>query len=288
MPPFPERESSILAKLKRKKGPGAGSALDDGRRDPSSNDINGGVEPTPSTVVSPRGWAIGAWGPPGATPSHLLLYLPAVDALTLRRPPGAAGSPSPSRTPSELGCREPPGGRLLRRPSCPAQPGAHPRGGLPQVPPARPPGCPFSVCPLTVPSSLPVPVPLSPWLPLPPASSLPLAILDSWLTLATLCRPSPITMSQPALPSLFPSSLFLSLPRPSAASLGLAACHACLLLSALGLDGPASWSRLPLRAPWLCWLTQLQLLSKGWPQGWGADLCPQGGLGDFRLLRRGS
>uniref|UniRef100_A0A2K5VZV3 AP-2 complex subunit alpha n=1 Tax=Macaca fascicularis TaxID=9541 RepID=A0A2K5VZV3_MACFA len=52
MPPFPERESSILAKLKRKKGPGAGSALDDGRRDPSSNDINGGVEPTPSTVLS--------------------------------------------------------------------------------------------------------------------------------------------------------------------------------------------------------------------------------------------
>uniref|UniRef100_A0A452TLG5 AP-2 complex subunit alpha n=1 Tax=Ursus maritimus TaxID=29073 RepID=A0A452TLG5_URSMA len=63
MPPFPERESSILAKLKRKKGPGAGSALDDGRRDPSSNDINGGMEPTPSTVVSPRGWAIGAPGP---------------------------------------------------------------------------------------------------------------------------------------------------------------------------------------------------------------------------------
>lgn len=61
MPPFPERESSILAKLKRKKGPGAGSALDDGRRDPSSNDINGGVEPTPSTVVSPRGWAVWAW-----------------------------------------------------------------------------------------------------------------------------------------------------------------------------------------------------------------------------------
>ncbi|XP_030676934.1 AP-2 complex subunit alpha-1 isoform X2 [Nomascus leucogenys] len=53
MPPFPERESSILAKLKRKKGPGAGSALDDGRRDPSSNDINGGMEPTPSTVSTP-------------------------------------------------------------------------------------------------------------------------------------------------------------------------------------------------------------------------------------------
>ncbi|XP_053771747.1 AP-2 complex subunit alpha-1 isoform X2 [Desmodus rotundus] len=53
MPPFPERESSILAKLKRKKGPGAGSALDDGRRDPSSNDINGGVEPAASTVSTP-------------------------------------------------------------------------------------------------------------------------------------------------------------------------------------------------------------------------------------------
>lgn len=52
MPPFPERESSILAKLKRKKGPAAASALDDSRRDTSSNDINGGVEPTPSTVVS--------------------------------------------------------------------------------------------------------------------------------------------------------------------------------------------------------------------------------------------
>uniref|UniRef100_A0A8C2S097 AP-2 complex subunit alpha n=1 Tax=Capra hircus TaxID=9925 RepID=A0A8C2S097_CAPHI len=65
MPPFPERESSILAKLKRKKGPGAGSALDDSRRDPSSHDINGGVEPTPSTVVSPGGlgWGRGRLGP---------------------------------------------------------------------------------------------------------------------------------------------------------------------------------------------------------------------------------
>ncbi|CAO2632757.1 AP-2 complex subunit alpha-1, partial [Lemmus lemmus] len=53
MPPFPERESSILAKLKRKKGPGAASALDDSRRDTSNNDINGGVEPTPSTVSTP-------------------------------------------------------------------------------------------------------------------------------------------------------------------------------------------------------------------------------------------
>lgn len=111
MPPFPERESSILAKLKRKKGPGAGSALDDGRRDPSSNDINGGVEATPSTVVSPRAPATGV-----GSGCRLFLPLPgfpAVDALTFCRPPGAAGSPSPSGTPGSLGCREPPGGRLL-------------------------------------------------------------------------------------------------------------------------------------------------------------------------------
>uniref|UniRef100_A0A8C4LDN4 AP-2 complex subunit alpha n=1 Tax=Equus asinus TaxID=9793 RepID=A0A8C4LDN4_EQUAS len=75
MPPFPERESSILAKLKRKKGPGAGSALDDGRRDPSSNDINGGVEPTPSTVSTPS---------------------PSADLLGLRAAPPPAAPPAPS------------------------------------------------------------------------------------------------------------------------------------------------------------------------------------------------
>ncbi|KAF6287487.1 adaptor related protein complex 2 subunit alpha 1 [Rhinolophus ferrumequinum] len=75
MPPFPERESSILAKLKRKKGPGAGSALDDGRRDPSSNDINGGVEPTPSTVSTPS---------------------PSADLLGLRAAPPPAAPAAPS------------------------------------------------------------------------------------------------------------------------------------------------------------------------------------------------
>ncbi|XP_016061529.1 PREDICTED: AP-2 complex subunit alpha-1 [Miniopterus natalensis] len=75
MPPFPERESSILAKLKRKKGPGAASALDDGRRDPSSNDINGGVEPTPSTVSTPS---------------------PSADLLGLRAAPPPAAPQAPS------------------------------------------------------------------------------------------------------------------------------------------------------------------------------------------------
>ncbi|KAI5618691.1 AP-2 complex subunit alpha-2 isoform X2, partial [Silurus asotus] len=42
MPPFPERESSILAKLKKKKGPGAvsGTELEDGKRE--GGELNGG------------------------------------------------------------------------------------------------------------------------------------------------------------------------------------------------------------------------------------------------------
>ncbi|XP_067088593.1 AP-2 complex subunit alpha-2 [Osmerus mordax] len=42
MPPFPERESSILAKLKKKKGPGAVSELEEGRRE--GGELNGGGE----------------------------------------------------------------------------------------------------------------------------------------------------------------------------------------------------------------------------------------------------
>lgn len=37
MPPFPERESSILAKLKRKKGPGHLPDIDDARRNVNGN-----------------------------------------------------------------------------------------------------------------------------------------------------------------------------------------------------------------------------------------------------------
>lgn len=39
MPPFPERESSILAKLKKKKGPGNLPDIDDVRRN-----VNGSIE----------------------------------------------------------------------------------------------------------------------------------------------------------------------------------------------------------------------------------------------------
>ncbi|CAJ0950968.1 unnamed protein product [Ranitomeya imitator] len=52
MPPFPERESSILAKLKKKKGPGAVNELEEGKKDQNS-EINGGVEATPSTASTP-------------------------------------------------------------------------------------------------------------------------------------------------------------------------------------------------------------------------------------------
>ncbi|KAM4602685.1 AP-2 complex subunit alpha-2 isoform 2-T2 [Polymixia lowei] len=58
MPPFPERESSILAKLKRKKGPGNLPDIDDIRRErEKERDVNGGTEHTNSndagTKVSP-------------------------------------------------------------------------------------------------------------------------------------------------------------------------------------------------------------------------------------------
>ncbi|XP_070778813.1 AP-2 complex subunit alpha-2 isoform X3 [Enoplosus armatus] len=51
MPPFPERESSILAKLKKKKGPGAVSVteLEDSKRE--GGELNGGGERGPETAA---------------------------------------------------------------------------------------------------------------------------------------------------------------------------------------------------------------------------------------------
>ncbi|XP_037373225.1 AP-2 complex subunit alpha-2 isoform X1 [Talpa occidentalis] len=49
MPPFPERESSILAKLKKKKGPRAPADLEEAKRERSA-DVNGGPEPTPASA----------------------------------------------------------------------------------------------------------------------------------------------------------------------------------------------------------------------------------------------
>ncbi|XP_075849339.1 AP-2 complex subunit alpha-1 isoform X1 [Microcebus murinus] len=128
MPPFPERESSILAKLKRKKGPGAGSALDDGRRDPSSNDINGGVEPTPSNVSTPSPSAdllgLRAAPPPAAPPAPASAGNLLVDVFD-----GPAAQPSLGPTPEEafLSELEPPAPEspmaLLADPAPAADPG---------------------------------------------------------------------------------------------------------------------------------------------------------------------
>ncbi|XP_055092522.1 AP-2 complex subunit alpha-1 isoform X2 [Hylobates moloch] len=128
MPPFPERESSILAKLKRKKGPGAGSALDDGRRDPSSNDINGGMEPTPSTVSTPSPSAdllgLRAAPPPAAPSASAGAGNLLVDVFD-----GPAAQPSLGPTPEEafLSELEPPAPEspmaLLADPAPAADPG---------------------------------------------------------------------------------------------------------------------------------------------------------------------
>lgn len=52
MPPFPERESSILAKLKKKKGPGAVpvSELEDGKRE--GGELNGGGDRGPDSAMA--------------------------------------------------------------------------------------------------------------------------------------------------------------------------------------------------------------------------------------------
>ncbi|KAM5138902.1 AP-2 complex subunit alpha-2 [Mantella aurantiaca] len=51
MPPFPERESSILAKLKKKKGPSTVTDLEDTKKEKNSSDVNGGTEPAPVSTA---------------------------------------------------------------------------------------------------------------------------------------------------------------------------------------------------------------------------------------------
>lgn len=212
-----------------------------------------------------------------ATRASLLLTcssspsLPAVDALALCRPPGAAGSPSPSSSLGPLGHRQPPGGCLLRRPSPPAQPGAHPRGGLPQVP-AWDPGPSLSLCPSQL-----APLSLSmclcpPWLP--PPSLWPLWTLSCPRPPFVVPSHHRVSACSSFSPSLRPLSLW-----PSCCLSWIGCLPRLSSLSALGLDGPVSWSRLPLRAPWLCWLTQLRLLSKGGLGGWEPGLVSPGGGG---------
>uniref|UniRef100_A0A3B4X9G9 AP-2 complex subunit alpha n=1 Tax=Seriola lalandi dorsalis TaxID=1841481 RepID=A0A3B4X9G9_SERLL len=73
MPPFPERESSILAKLKKKKGPGAVSVteLEDNKRE--GGELNGGADRGPDTASTPSPSAdllgIRSAAPVGAAPA---------------------------------------------------------------------------------------------------------------------------------------------------------------------------------------------------------------------------
>ncbi|XP_063800829.1 AP-2 complex subunit alpha-2 isoform X1 [Pseudophryne corroboree] len=71
MPPFPERESSILAKLKKKKGPSTVTDLEDTKKEKNSSDVNGGTEPAPvsaASTPSPSADLLGLGGPSAASP----------------------------------------------------------------------------------------------------------------------------------------------------------------------------------------------------------------------------
>ncbi|XP_077412353.1 AP-2 complex subunit alpha-2 isoform X4 [Vanacampus margaritifer] len=80
MPPFPERESSILAKLKKKKGPGAVSVtdLEDSKRE--GGELNGGGERGPDTSAMAASNA--------STPS------PSADLLGIRAGPPVGTAPT--------------------------------------------------------------------------------------------------------------------------------------------------------------------------------------------------
>ncbi|EPY78686.1 Adapter-related protein complex 2 alpha 2 subunit-like protein [Camelus ferus] len=80
MPPFPERESSILAKLKKKKGPSTVMDLEEAKRERGS-DVNGGPEPAPA----------GASAASTPSPSADLLGLGAAPPVPAGPPPSSGG-----------------------------------------------------------------------------------------------------------------------------------------------------------------------------------------------------
>ncbi|XP_069821730.1 AP-2 complex subunit alpha-2 isoform X2 [Dendropsophus ebraccatus] len=111
MPPFPERESSILAKLKKKKGPNTVADLEDTKKEKNNSDVNGGTEPAPvSTASTPSPSAdllgLGAssasspGAPPAATSGSLL-----VDVFADTSLPGAAVSTGPDENFERFICK---------------------------------------------------------------------------------------------------------------------------------------------------------------------------------------
>uniref|UniRef100_A0A8B9JAZ1 AP-2 complex subunit alpha n=1 Tax=Astyanax mexicanus TaxID=7994 RepID=A0A8B9JAZ1_ASTMX len=91
MPPFPERESSILAKLKKKKGSGTVSDIEDSRKERNVN-ANANVTSSPSSDLLGLGnsSAVNSASPP--TSSHAASLL--VDVFSESLPVAALGSAS--------------------------------------------------------------------------------------------------------------------------------------------------------------------------------------------------
>ncbi|KAL2088948.1 hypothetical protein ACEWY4_015847 [Coilia grayii] len=101
MPPFPERESSILAKLKRKKGPGTVPDIEESRKERSAN-VNGGTNHTSATsnakVAASSTDLLGLGSastslsstPPAAPPAASSLL---VDVFSENSPAAAAAAP---------------------------------------------------------------------------------------------------------------------------------------------------------------------------------------------------
>ncbi|XP_062404693.1 AP-2 complex subunit alpha-2 isoform X3 [Sardina pilchardus] len=83
MPPFPERESSILAKLKRKKGPGTVPDIEENRKERNAN-VNGGPNHTNATSNAKQVAA------PAAASSTDLLGLGSPTSLSATPPAAAA------------------------------------------------------------------------------------------------------------------------------------------------------------------------------------------------------
>ncbi|KAM3919533.1 AP-2 complex subunit alpha-2 isoform 4-T4 [Leptodactylus fuscus] len=109
MPPFPERESSILAKLKKKKGPNTVTDLEDTKKEKNSSDVNGGTEPAPvstASTPSPSADLLGLGGPstssppPAATSGSLL-----VDVFADTSVPVAAAATGPEENFDRFICK---------------------------------------------------------------------------------------------------------------------------------------------------------------------------------------
>ncbi|XP_063044585.1 AP-2 complex subunit alpha-2 isoform X2 [Engraulis encrasicolus] len=90
MPPFPERESSILAKLKRKKGPGTVPDIEENRKERNAN-VNGGTNHTNAAANAKASAAAAA-----VSSTDLLGLGGSASSLNSTPPPAAAPAASSS------------------------------------------------------------------------------------------------------------------------------------------------------------------------------------------------